>query len=145
MPEIYNHVEVDEQLSTSGVIPAEKFAALADDGFEIVINLLPADSQYAIADEADLVQRAGMEYVYIPVDFAAPAEADFHRFCSAMDAGGSKRVFVHCAANYRVSAFVSLYRQKRGTWNREQADAHIARLWEPDAAWTDLLRQIRAE
>ncbi|TAK93559.1 MAG: hypothetical protein EPO07_17930 [Verrucomicrobia bacterium] len=44
-----------------------------------------------------------------------PQPADFERFTRVLDACAGQRVFVHCAANKRVSAFVFLHRLSRGT------------------------------
>jgi hypothetical protein len=38
-----------------------------------------------------------------------------------MDASRDKKVFVHCAANYRVSSFVALYGEARLGWSRSRA------------------------
>ena len=37
-------------------------------------------------------------------------DASFTDFCAAMDAHKGEKVLVHCAANYRVTAFMGLYR-----------------------------------
>ena len=50
-----------------------------------------------------------MAYRHIPVKFEAPAVEDFRAFVSAMDEWSDRKVFVHCAANFRVSAFVAVY------------------------------------
>jgi protein tyrosine phosphatase (PTP) superfamily phosphohydrolase (DUF442 family) len=54
-----------------------------------------------------------MAYVHIPVNFKAPTSQDFRAFCRVMEAFEDRPVFVHCAANMRVSAFVFLYRVLR--------------------------------
>jgi len=52
-------------------------------------------------------------------------------------------VFVHCAANYRVSSFVALYGESRLGWTREDADAHIRKVWEPNGTWARFLDEVR--
>ena len=144
MTEIYNQLQVFPDLSTSGVIPKGCFEQLSLEGYQRVINLLPADSEYAVKDEAALLTSRGIEYIYIPVDFAAPCRQDFERFAAAMDAAAGQKVWVHCAANYRVSAFVSLYNQMRHAWSDQQADALVAQLWQPDEVWTRFIVEIRS-
>ncbi len=63
----YNYHQVTPQLATSGIVPREGFASIAAAGYELVINLLPHDSEYALVDEAELVESLGMEYVSIPI------------------------------------------------------------------------------
>jgi hypothetical protein len=53
-------------------------------------------------------------------------------------------VFVHCAANYRVSAFVSIYGELRLGWTPAEAEAHARRLWSPNEVWLAFLREARA-
>ena len=84
-------------------------------------------SDCVIVDERQqIVEGLGIEYVYIPVDFAAPTAEDFARFSSAMDAARGRKVWAHCAANYRVSAFVSIYGRQHLGWSAEQAQSPTA-------------------
>ncbi|HIF91535.1 MAG TPA: hypothetical protein EYQ60_00170 [Myxococcales bacterium] len=144
MTSIYNELKINDRLSTSGVIPAECFAELAASGFEVVINLLPDSSEYAIKTESESLAELGIAYVYIPVDFAAPSHADFEAFSQAMDAASEKKTWVHCAANWRVTAFTSLYLQREGHMNTDEAEALIAKMWEPDAIWSTFISSVRA-
>ena len=84
-----------------------------------------------------------MTYRHIPVDFTAPQLQDLENFFSVMDASRDKGVFVHCAANYRVSSFVALYGQARLGWSSEQADAHIRHVWEPNETWKSFIETSR--
>ena len=135
MAEIYNFVEVSDALSTSGIIPANRFQHLADESFEVVINLLPDESEHAVPGEAEIIEGLGIKYVHIPVNFAEPKPEDFARFASAMEAARGRKVWAHCAANYRVSAFVSIYGQLCLGWSTEKAHALIEQLWQPTDVW----------
>lgn len=145
MQGVYNFIQVRPDLATSGVIAAESFASLRAEGVDIVINLLPDDSKYAVAAEQEIVVQLGMEYVHIPVDFSAPLASNYDEFVRAMQASQAKKVWVHCAANYRVSSFVSLYSERHLGWTRSQADALVAGAWgEPDGVWTQFIAETRA-
>jgi protein tyrosine phosphatase (PTP) superfamily phosphohydrolase (DUF442 family) len=135
MAEIYNFVEVSPVLSTSGIIPAERFQHLADESFDVVINLLPDPSEYAVPGEAEIIGKFGIDYVYIPVDFANPTPEDFAQFARAMHAARGRKVWAHCAANYRVSAFVSIYGQLYLGWSAEEGQALVDQLWQPNDVW----------
>jgi protein tyrosine phosphatase (PTP) superfamily phosphohydrolase (DUF442 family) len=127
----FNFRRVDERLTTSGLVPPDALAELGADGVDAVIDLLPANVDHAVAGEAELVAGQGITYVAIPVDFGAPTREDFAAFVQAMDEHDGQRVHVHCAANYRVSAFLALYAELRGRWTRDEADAFVADLWSP--------------
>jgi uncharacterized protein (TIGR01244 family) len=124
-----NFRRVSETVTTSGAVPAEDLAGLRALGCDVVVNLMPDSSEYAVEGEASIVRGQGVDYVYIPVDFAAPGHEQLEEFAAAMDANAGRRIHVHCAANYRVSAFYSLYAMRQGWWSTEDADEHLASIW----------------
>jgi protein tyrosine phosphatase (PTP) superfamily phosphohydrolase (DUF442 family) len=107
-----------------------------------VVNLLPDDNQYAQAGEAEAVERLGMDYAHIPIDLERPTITDYEQFERTMDGAGEEPVWVHCAANWRVSAFVSLYGQARLGWSRERGDELVRGIWEPTEPWLDLAHEV---
>lgn len=137
---LYNHVQVDQRISTSGVISGEAIEQMAREGYSALINLLPDTHQHALAHEAELAGRHALAYHHIPVDFAAPTSASYSAFEQALDGiAQDQRVFVHCAANMRVSAFLAIYGTKRFGWTRERAEQLIAEVWEPNEVWRNFL------
>lgn len=134
----YNFRRVDDDITTSGAVRRRDLAGLAADGYTLVINLLPDESEYALAGERDIVKAQGVRYVHIPVDFEQPTAADFERFTAALDAAAGQRVHIHCAANFRVSAFYARYAVNSSRWSEAEARAFVADLWDPDAhpAWS---------
>ncbi len=125
----FNFRRVSDRVTTSGLVNAEQLATLGGEGYRAVINLLPDSYEHAVHDEAAIVRDQGLDYVYIPVDFAVPTHDDFIAFSDAMDAHADDQVHVHCAANYRVSAFYGLYAQSRGLCTEAEADALVQGLW----------------
>ena len=67
--------------------------------------------------------------------FKAPTETDLLAFFAAMDANQKEKLWIHCAANIRVSAFIGLYRVIRLGWEEERAFALMHELWKPDMVW----------
>src|SRR5262245_10980710 len=122
LEDIKNFIEVSDRLGTAGQPTEAPPRGVAEAGFEEGVNL-------CLADEADSVASLGLTYRHIPVDFNAPRLDDLRRFVDVMDASTGKKVFVHCAANYRVSSFVALYGESRLGWSPEQGDAHMRRVW----------------
>lgn len=49
-------------------------------------------------------------------------------------------VFVHCAANKRVSAFFWLYTTTFWGASEQQATAAMQQIWQPDATWQSFLK-----
>ena len=139
---VYNFVQVTPTLATSGVVPAKEFSAISEAGYRTVINLLPDDNQYAVRDEEVIVSNLGMQYVHIPIDMEFPTTNDYELFSIAMDAASEAPAWVHCAANWRVSAFVGLYAQLNLGWSRERAEKLVASIWDPTPAWIELMEDV---
>jgi uncharacterized protein (TIGR01244 family) len=134
---IYKVRSVNESLCTSGQPTVAQLQEIAAAGFTTVINLaLHDDPRYALPDEAGTVRSLGMHYVHIPVEFSAPTRRDMVEFFAAMKAHEGQKIWVHCAANIRVSAFLGLYRVIEHRWKREPAFAQLSELWQPDAVWS---------
>src|SRR6476619_6362076 len=133
----FNFRRVSDRVTTSGLVNAEQLATLGGEGYQAVINLLPDSYEHAVADEARIVRDQGLDYVYIPVDFAAPTHADLDAFAEAMDTRVGRKVHVHCAANYRVSAFYGLYALRNGLCTDDEANELVRDVWNPDdfPAW----------
>ena len=134
---IYRYRPIDGRVSTSGQPSVNQLSAIADAGFEVIINLaLHDDPRYSLPDEPGAVTGLGLSYVHIPVQFAAPQITDLHAFFNAMDAHVDKKLWIHCAANIRVSAFLGLYRVIRLGWKPDPAFELMHGLWQPDAVWS---------
>jgi len=140
LSEIYNFRAIGERLGTAGQPTASQLRAVREAGFEVVINLALPTSDNALANEGSVVTRFGMAYVHIPVDFKTPTSQDFHAFCRVMAAFDGRRVFVHCAANKRVSAFVFLYRVLHQRAALAEAEQDLHAIWQPDEVWGRFVR-----
>ncbi len=82
--------------------------------------------------------------MHIPVQFSAPTEADLLAFFEAMEAHRGEKVWVHCAANMRVSAFLGLYRIIKQGWEEERAFELMHALWKPDEVWSSFISAMLA-
>ncbi len=132
---IYHWQRLDDRITTSGQPTEAEMAELGRLGVSTVVNLALTNSPRALPDEAATVIALGMRYIHIPVDFAAPTEANFASFCAAMAAAEGEKIHVHCAANYRVSAFFCRYRRDVLGIDPAQARADLEQIWQPDAVW----------
>lgn len=132
---IINYLEINPFLGTSGQPEPDQFRLIQEAGYQVVINLLPTTSPDAITGEEELVASLGMQYVHIPVAWQSPQPSDLQQFFQAMAETHGKKVFVHCAMNMRVSAFVFLFRVLTENTPVETAMEEMAKIWEPDATW----------
>lgn len=143
----YNYRAVSETLATAGRLEPEQLAQLGAAGYEVVINLLPHSSQYAVPGEQRMVEEQGIEYFYLPVDFAEPTLADYREFRQLMARVGERKLLIHCAANYRVSAFYSRYAIEAGRWSAAEADQFMLSIWQPDEhpPWPRWLEEVACQ
>jgi protein tyrosine phosphatase (PTP) superfamily phosphohydrolase (DUF442 family) len=140
---ICNYRRLDSRLATAGQPSTEQFAGIGK-AFDVVINLALPDSPNAIPNEADMAKRHGLGYIHIPVDFKKPTLDDLQRFFACMAENDGKRVFVHCALNWRVSAFLFLYRVIVQQLPVAQALTEMHAIWTPDATWREFINQALA-
>jgi protein tyrosine phosphatase (PTP) superfamily phosphohydrolase (DUF442 family) len=128
--DVINFRRLSDHLITGGQPTEIELALAAAAGAEVVINLGRLDPAYALPDERGTVAALGLIYEHIPVIWAEPTPADLDAFFAAMERYAGRRVFVHCAANYRASAFIMLYRVLRLGWRIEDARPDMDTIWD---------------
>ena len=138
---IYNFRSLGDNLGTAGQPTPAQLQSIRDAGFRAVVNLALPTSDNAIPNEHSLVTGLGMAYVHIPVDFKAPTTQDFSAFCRVMDAFSDRPIFVHCAANMRVSAFLFLYRVLHKNIPASEAQRDLHAIWQPDEVWSQFIQE----
>ncbi len=126
---IYNYRSVNEQIGTGGQPSKEQLRSAAAEGVKTIINLATIDPRYSLDDEEGLVRSLGMAYHHIPVEWENPQESDFEAFEAVMQAQPTGKILIHCAANFRVTAFYSLFAMKHLGWTEAQADDFRASIW----------------
>lgn len=140
LTDIRNYRFAGPTIATSGQPQELHFPLMAAEGYKAVINLaLHTDPRYSLPDEAAAVRAAGLEYVHIPVQFASPTPENFTTFAAAMDRLQAEKVWVHCAANMRVTAFLGIYRVTHQHWSSDAAFELMRSVWEPDGVWSDFI------
>ena len=141
---IRNFRKISDHLSTSGQIAYDQIDALKEAGYEVVVNLAPAREEVN-AREGFLVVEQGLSYVHIPVSWEEPSLRDLQLFFDVMEANRDRKVFVHCFANMRVSAFVYLYRTLVQGVPEAEARADLEAIWDPSErdAWAGLIERAQ--
>ncbi|MDB6109466.1 MAG: Beta-lactamase hydrolase-family protein [Pedosphaera sp.] len=141
LAKIYSFRAISDRLGTAGQPTEDQFRMIREAGFEAMINLALPTSDNALANEGGIVTGLGMSYVHIPVNFEAPSAQDFRAFCRVMAAFDDRPVFVHCAANMRVSAFLFLYRVLCERVSVPEAERDLHAIWEPDEIWSRFIEE----
>lgn len=144
LEDIQAYLEISETLSTSGQVGYDEIASIKEAGFEVVVNLAPADEERN-SREGFLVTQQGMSYIHIPVSWENPSQRDLRLFFDVMEANEDRKVFVHCFANMRVSAFVYLYRTLQMGTSEEDALTDLHEIWDPHELeqWSAFIKTAR--
>ena len=134
MDDIRNFIQMTDKIGTSGQPTPEQFEKIAAADYKAVINLAMPNSTHAIPDEGTLVSRAGMHYVHIPVPWENPTAEHLKSFIRIMRAYDGEKVWVHCALNMRVSAFMHQYLRIEKGWSDAAASNTVLNQWAPEMA-----------
>jgi protein tyrosine phosphatase (PTP) superfamily phosphohydrolase (DUF442 family) len=135
LSDILNYRSISDKLATSGQPTVEEFTLISRAGYPTILNLAPQNSSNALPNEEEIVSALGMEYIHLPVVWNNPTMADFTRFCEVMEAHRERPIFVHCAMNMRVSAFVYLYRHLILGVPTSVAYPAMTSVWTPNEIW----------
>ncbi len=145
LEDIYNLVRLSDRIATAGQPTVAQYPAIARAGYQTVVNLALKESANALPDEQSIATSLGLEYIHIPVLWEAPTLENFQEFVNVMQAHQAKKIFVHCAANMRVSAFMYLYRQITEGVDEETARTDLAKIWQPNEIWQKFIDALIAQ
>lgn len=143
MDSIKGVIRISDDFGCSGQPTEGEFDDVRGSGVKLVVNLAMPDSDFALPDEQAVVELLGMDFLHIPVQFTAPTIEHFLHFERELLLRPGQKILVHCALNWRASAFSALYAERHLGWSREQADALRYALWTPNETWTAWAHSIR--
>lgn len=139
--DIYNYLPIDNLFPTSGQPDEDQLKLIGQAGYTSVINLAPTSVlENSIIDEQRILNDLGINYIHQPVDFKNPTEKDFNRFIETLQQLGDQKVWVHCAANMRVSAFTYRYRTEILKHDKATAKKDLEKIWQPFGAWKHFIK-----
>ncbi|MEO6632432.1 MAG: protein tyrosine phosphatase family protein [Mucilaginibacter sp.] len=139
MSSIYNFKQANRLLACAGQPTETQLKQLADEKYEVIINLAMPTGKFALPNEETIVAALGIAYLPIPVVFDDPQLSELSAFINYMDQHSGKKTMVHCAANYRASAFTGLYLFNKGEMDAAQMQEFIEDVWQPDDTWQQFI------
>jgi protein tyrosine phosphatase (PTP) superfamily phosphohydrolase (DUF442 family) len=134
-----NVVEIGPRLVTAGQPTRHALAGLGRLGFQAVIYLAPNTVPDAVPEEEALLRRQGIEFVHLPVPFAAPTAAHAAAVSAALRRLQDQKVLVHCQVNMRASTMVFLHRVSALGVDPAEAYEAVTRVWSPSGPWRALV------
>ncbi|MEM6707418.1 MAG: protein tyrosine phosphatase family protein [Pseudomonadota bacterium] len=142
MGEPINFVRYSPTFASAGQPDESDLKVLAERGVERVIYIAFSDQERSLAHEDRIVKSLGMEYLHIPVDFAAPRPSEYDAFAAAMRLAPERSTLLHCQVNFRATAFSLLYRVLELGVPLAEAKADMNRIWTPNDVWTAFIRSV---
>ena len=139
---IYNYKQVSPNLATGGQPDENQLHELSRAGYDIVINLGLAGTEYSIHNEKEIIESYGMKYFHIAVDFENPEIEKYYEFANLFKTMSHKNVFIHCAANKRVSAFLAVFQVKEQGVPFKQAMEEVQSIWKPNKIWAVFMNKV---
>lgn len=144
LPHVLNWRRLDDKITLSGQPTEDQLAEIKAFGITHIINLGPHHNKGALPDEKASVEALGMVYIYIPVEFEDPTDADFAQFCDALEGLQTTRIHVHCIYNARVTAFFFRYAKVGRGLPEADALALMDGIWRPGDDWAKFIGSTEA-
>lgn len=139
LPHILNWRRLSGRITTSGQPSKAELAEIESLGVTHIVNLGPHHNVGALEDEPGTVSGLGMTYVYIPVAFEQPTDADFDAFRRTLENLENTSIHVHCIYNARVSAFFYRYAKTGQLLSETAAFENMDSIWKPGADWSQFI------
>lgn len=129
VPGVPNFAKVDSTIACAGAITPEGVAELKKLGYASIINLRqPTEGGANVDAEAAAAKDAGVRYVHLPLNAAAPDPAVVDAFLKAVVDPANQPVLVHCASGNRAATLWMIKRMVVDGWDADRASTEAAAL-----------------
>lgn len=140
LTKVFNYHSIEHLFETSGQPNAYQLRLIAQNGYDAVINLAPNSVlEGSVISEAEILTTNNVKYIHIPVNFNNPTTDDFLLFVKSLNENKDKKIWIHCAANMRVSAFVYKYRRDVLGLDEKKIIEDMKLIWTPNRIWSNFL------
>ena len=137
--DILNFTQVTDRVASSGQPLAHEFIAIADSGYSVVINLCTHRLDDIVRQEGTIVAALDMIYFHMPVPFDKPSQEHIRIFLAQMELFSDRKIWVHCALNYRASGFLCHYLKNSCDISLAEAKNKTFPYWKPNEIWQSFL------
>jgi uncharacterized protein (TIGR01244 family) len=122
VPGIRNLSRLETTVACAGATEVDAIPNVKKMGFVSMINLRQASEPGANVPQAEAAAKAaGLKYIHIPFDAAAPDPAVADRFLDAIKQPGNQPAYIHCASANRAAAMWFIKRVQVDRWDADRA------------------------
>lgn len=132
---INNYYKYSENLASGAQPTPEQFEDLKSEGFEVILNISPASAKNAVHNEAEIIEKLGMDYFHFPVDCSKLQSFYYEVFEGIMKAISYKKVFVHCGGNIKTSNLIHMYQVLAIKKNEADSLKQLYEIQQPEEKW----------
>jgi len=126
---VTNFARLETTIACAGATTPAAVAGLKQMGYASIINLRLATEAGADVDaEAAAAKAAGINYIHLPFNAAAPDTTVVDNFLKAVTDKKNEPAFIHCASGNRAAAFWMIKRMQIDKWDADRAGAEAAAL-----------------
>jgi uncharacterized protein (TIGR01244 family) len=119
---IRNLSRLETTVACAGATEVEAIPNVKKMGFMSMINLRQASEPGANVPQSQAAAKAaGLNYVHIPFDAAAPDPAVADRFLEAIRQPANQPAYIHCASANRAAAMWFIKRVQIDKWDTDRA------------------------
>lgn len=129
VPGVTNFARLDTTIACAGAMTPEGVAEVKKLGYASIINLRqPTENGANVEAEAEAAKNAGLRYVHLPLNGAAPDAAVVDHFLEAIVLPENQPALVHCATGNRAAALWMIKRMVVDGWDADRASEEAAAL-----------------
>jgi uncharacterized protein (TIGR01244 family) len=129
VPGIINFGYIGRTVACAGATAPAALAEVKKQGYASVINLRVATEPGAeIEASSAAAKAAGLTFVHLPFDAAAPDPMLVDRFLAAIAEPRNQPAFIHCASANRAAALWMIKRMVVDRWDEDRAAAEATAL-----------------
>jgi uncharacterized protein (TIGR01244 family) len=126
---VTNFAKLDTTIACAGATTPGAIADIKKMGYNSVINLRQASEGGAdLEAEEAAAKTAGITYIHLPFNTAAPDGTIVERFLTAVTTPANQPAFVHCASGNRAAALWMVKRLVVDKWDADRASTEAASL-----------------
>ena len=122
VPGIRNLSRLETTVACAGATEVDAIPNVKKMGFVSMINLRQATEPGANVPQAEAAAKAaGLKYIHIPMDAAAPDATVADRFLDAIKQPANQPAYIHCASANRAAAMWFIKRVQIDRWESDRA------------------------
>ncbi|HEY1250229.1 MAG TPA: protein tyrosine phosphatase family protein [Thermoanaerobaculia bacterium] len=130
---------INARVAIGGQPTPEQVTALANEGFNAIINLRE-ESELNDGAQSHAAVASGVQFFRVPVSKENPSDAAVAKFLAITDDANVYPLFIHCASGNRAAALWMIRRVLRDGWTVTDAEAEATRAGLTHVAMRDFAR-----